>query len=579
VARMEAIRIFLAYVAHKSFSVFQMDVKTAFLHAWLKKDVYVCQPEGFIEADHPSHVYKLKKALYGLKQAPRAWCDELSTFLLQNHFFKGTIDPTLFIRHFHDDILVSKYVLEILKKYGMESCDPVGTPMEIKDKLDLDQNGTPVDATKDRSLIGALMYLTSSRSDIVHATCLCARYQAKPTEKHLKEVKRIFCYLWGTVNIGLCHSHILQPGSTFTKHIGVRYHFIKEHIEKGTIELYFVKTDYQLADLFIKALLADRFNYLVRRLVVKFTQLLQSVTKMKQLLASILLFNRICALVLGSCFKHDIVPDVTTFNTLLNGLVLEGRISQAQRLFAKVITNKLCEPDLVMYSTMIKGNCMTHDYVAANDLLKLMDESGCTPDVVAYNTIIDSMCKHKMIDDAFKLLKKMVSQKGILADVVTYTSLILDAHQLFAEMQAQGHVPNERTYAIMLEGLCDNIQLEDALSLFLWMSENKIANSNIVVYNILIDGARKCRKLDIAKNLFDEITAKGLELTLYTYTLMIQVFSEEGLLIDAKQLFLKLKEKRAPTFSLLQNQIAAKILDATLHELMGKLVTKKSDHL
>ncbi|GKC52590.1 retrovirus-related pol polyprotein from transposon TNT 1-94 [Tanacetum coccineum] len=97
IARMEAIRIFLAYVAHKSFTVFQMDVKTAFLHGTLKEDVYVCQLKGFIDADHPSHVYKLKKALYGLKQAPRAWYDELSTFLLQNHFFKGTIDPTLFI--------------------------------------------------------------------------------------------------------------------------------------------------------------------------------------------------------------------------------------------------------------------------------------------------------------------------------------------------------------------------------------------------------------------------------------------------------------------------------------------------
>ncbi|GKC08056.1 putative ribonuclease H-like domain-containing protein [Tanacetum coccineum] len=164
VARMEAIKIFLAYATHKSFTVFQMDVKTAFLHGTLKEDVYMCQPEGFIDADHPSHVYKLKKALYGLKQAPRAWC-------------------------FDDDILVvqSNYVLEILKKYGMESCDPVGTPMEIKDKLDLDQSGFPVNATKYRSMIGALMYLTSSRPDIVHATCLCARYQAKPTEKHLKE--------------------------------------------------------------------------------------------------------------------------------------------------------------------------------------------------------------------------------------------------------------------------------------------------------------------------------------------------------------------------------------------------------
>ncbi|GJZ53164.1 retrovirus-related pol polyprotein from transposon TNT 1-94 [Tanacetum coccineum] len=261
-ARMEAIRIFLAYVAHKSFTIFQMDVGTAFLHGTLKEDVYVCQPEGFIDADYPSHVYKLKKALYGLKQAPRAWYDELSTFLLQNHFFKGTIDPTLFIRRFDDDILVvqvyvddiifgsthprytqlfsdlmksrfemsmmgemtfflglqvnqspcgifinqSNYVLEILKKYGMETCDPVGTPMEIKDRLDLDQNGSPVDATKYRSMIGALMYLTSSRPDIVHATCLCARYQAKPTEKHLKEVKRIFRYLWGIVNMGLWYT-------------------------------------------------------------------------------------------------------------------------------------------------------------------------------------------------------------------------------------------------------------------------------------------------------------------------------------------------------------------------------------
>nr|GFA33150.1 retrovirus-related Pol polyprotein from transposon TNT 1-94 [Tanacetum cinerariifolium] len=206
VARMEAIRIFLAYATHKSFTVFQMDVKTAFLHGSLKEDVYVCQPERFIDADYPSHVYKLKKAPYGLKLAPRAWYDELSTFLLQNHFIKGTIDPTLFIRRLHDDILVSKYVLEILNKYGMESNDHTGTPMEIKDKLDLDQNGTPIDATKYRSMIGALMYLTSSRPDIVHATCLCARYQAKPTEKHLKEVKRIFRYLRGTVNMGLWYT-------------------------------------------------------------------------------------------------------------------------------------------------------------------------------------------------------------------------------------------------------------------------------------------------------------------------------------------------------------------------------------
>nr|GFA56873.1 retrovirus-related Pol polyprotein from transposon TNT 1-94 [Tanacetum cinerariifolium] len=130
VARMEAIKIFLAFAAHKSFTVFQMDVKTAFLHGTLKEDVYMCQPEGFIDADHPSHVFKLKKALYGLKQAPRIWYDELSTFLLQNHLFKGTTDPTLFIRHFIDDILVVQvYVDDIIfgsshpsEHYGIEEC-------------------------------------------------------------------------------------------------------------------------------------------------------------------------------------------------------------------------------------------------------------------------------------------------------------------------------------------------------------------------------------------------------------------------------------------------------------------------
>nr|GEY92326.1 hypothetical protein [Tanacetum cinerariifolium] len=175
VSRMEAIRIFLAYAVHKGFTVYQMDVKTAFLHGSLKEGVYVCQPEGFIDANYPSHVYKLKKALYGLK-------------------------------HYDDDILVSKYVHEILKKYGLNTCDIVGTLMDIKDKLDLDQIGTPVDATKYRSMIGALMYLTSSRPDIVHATCLCSRYQAHPTEKHFKEVKRIFRYLQGTINIGLWYT-------------------------------------------------------------------------------------------------------------------------------------------------------------------------------------------------------------------------------------------------------------------------------------------------------------------------------------------------------------------------------------
>ncbi|GJR76847.1 retrovirus-related pol polyprotein from transposon TNT 1-94 [Tanacetum coccineum] len=198
VARMEAIKIFLAYAAHKSFIVFQMDVKTAFLHDTLKEDVYVSQPKGFIDADHPSHVYKLKKALYGLKQAPNAW--SMSMIL-------SLVLPTL-VNQSPCGIFInqSNYVLEILKKYGMETCDPATTPMEIKDKLDLDKNETLVDATKCRIMISALMYLTSSKPDIVYATCLCARYLVKPTKKHLKEVKRIFHYLRGTVNMRLWYT-------------------------------------------------------------------------------------------------------------------------------------------------------------------------------------------------------------------------------------------------------------------------------------------------------------------------------------------------------------------------------------
>nr|GEU91816.1 copia protein [Tanacetum cinerariifolium] len=109
VDRMEAIKIFLDYIAHKLFIVYQMDVKSIFLHCWLKEKVYVMSLEGFIDADHPSHVYKLKKELYGLKQVPKTWYDELLKFILHNHSTNGTVDPTLFTRRYDDDILVNGY--------------------------------------------------------------------------------------------------------------------------------------------------------------------------------------------------------------------------------------------------------------------------------------------------------------------------------------------------------------------------------------------------------------------------------------------------------------------------------------
>nr|GEY00389.1 retrovirus-related Pol polyprotein from transposon TNT 1-94 [Tanacetum cinerariifolium] len=174
VGRLEAIWIFLAFAAHKNMVVYQMDVKTVFLNGNLREEVYVSQPDGFMDPDNPNHVYKLKKDLYGLKQAQRAWYDMLSSFLISQDFSKGLVDPTMFTRRNNNDLLLvqiyvddiifaastpelyfsksrcifinqSKYALESLKKYGFKSCDPVDTHMVEKSKLDEDNEGKVVD--------------------------------------------------------------------------------------------------------------------------------------------------------------------------------------------------------------------------------------------------------------------------------------------------------------------------------------------------------------------------------------------------------------------------------------------------
>nr|GEW71269.1 retrotransposon protein, putative, unclassified [Tanacetum cinerariifolium]GEW72572.1 retrotransposon protein, putative, unclassified [Tanacetum cinerariifolium] len=307
VAILEAIRIFLAYAAHKNMVVFQMDVKITFLNGNLWEEVYVSQPDGFVDQDNPNHVYKLKKSLYGLKKAPRAWYDMLSSFLISQDFSKGSMDPTLFIRRNGNDLLL---------KYGFKSCDPVDTPMVEKSKLDEDTEAKAIDSSHYRGMIGTLLYLTASGPDLQFAICMCARYQDRPTEKYLHAVKRIFRYLRGTVNRGLWYpkdssvalivfadadhggcqdTRRITSGSlqflgerliswsskkkksvaissteaehiTLSKHIDIEYHFIKEHVENGVIKLYFVNTEYQLADLFTKALGRDRIEFLINKL-------------------------------------------------------------------------------------------------------------------------------------------------------------------------------------------------------------------------------------------------------------------------------------------------------------------------
>nr|GEU65386.1 reverse transcriptase domain-containing protein [Tanacetum cinerariifolium] len=344
------------------------------------------RPDGFVDQDNPNYVYKLKKALYGFKQAPRVWYDMLSSFLISQDYSKGSVDPTLFIRRNGNDLLLvqlyvdvddgknliflritdsqsprgifinqSKYALESLKKYGFEFYDPVDTPMVEKSKLDEDKEGKAVDPSHYRGMIDTLLYLTASRPDLQFTICMCVQYQARPTEKHVHAVKRIFRYLCGTVHRGLwypkdssvaltefadadhagcqdtrcsasgsvqfskktliscsskrqksaaissmeaeyialsgCCAQILWIRSQLSdyglgfnkipmycdnksaialccnnvqhsrsKYIDIRYHFIKEQVENGVIELYFVNTEYQLADLFTKALGRDRIK-------------------------------------------------------------------------------------------------------------------------------------------------------------------------------------------------------------------------------------------------------------------------------------------------------------------------------
>ncbi|GJV39904.1 retrovirus-related pol polyprotein from transposon TNT 1-94 [Tanacetum coccineum] len=362
VARIEAIRIFIANAASKNMVIYQIDVKTAFLNEDLQEEVFVSQPEGFEDPEHPTHVYHLKKALYGFKQAPRAWYDTLSKFLIATKFFKGAVDPTLFTRKtgkhillvqiYVDDIIFTstdptaclqvsqsprgifinqaKYALEILKKYGMDLTDHVDTPMVDRFKLVEDLKGIPVDQTRFKGMVGSLMYLTTSRPDLVFAVCMCARYQAKPTKKHLEAIKRVFWYLRGTIHIGLwypkdnamaltayadadhagcqdtkrstsgsaqflgeklpkdygfefnklplscdnksaialCCNNVHHSRS---KHINICHHFIREQVENRVVELYFVEINYQLADILTKALPRERFEFLLPRLRMKST--------------------------------------------------------------------------------------------------------------------------------------------------------------------------------------------------------------------------------------------------------------------------------------------------------------------
>ncbi|KAL8119296.1 hypothetical protein AgCh_016723 [Apium graveolens] len=199
VARLESIRMLLAYACYKKIKLHQMDVKSAFLNGFLEEEVYVKQPPGFEHEQHPDYVYKLKKALYGLKQAPRPCEFDMSMMGELNYFLGLQIKQSKYGIYVHQ----SKYVKNLLTRFGFDNVKPKSTPMNQNSKLTSDEKGKDVDIEKYSGMIGSLLYLTASRPDIMYSVCVCAHFQAKPKESHLNAVKRIFRYLSGTINLGL----------------------------------------------------------------------------------------------------------------------------------------------------------------------------------------------------------------------------------------------------------------------------------------------------------------------------------------------------------------------------------------
>ncbi|GJS13810.1 putative ribonuclease H-like domain-containing protein [Tanacetum coccineum] len=286
----------------------EMDVKSGFLYGKIEVEVYVCQPPGFEDPDFPDRVYKVENALYGLHQAPRAWYETLSTYLLDNRFQRGKIDKTLFIKRDKSDILLvqmssmgelifflglqvkqkedgifisqDKYVNKILNKFSFFDVKTTSTPMETHKTLFKDVDGKDVDEHLYRSMIGSLMYLTSSRPNIMFAVCACARFQVNPKISYLYAVKRIIRYLKAQPKLGLWYPKdspfdlvaytdsdyagaSLDRKSTIgvkspvfhskTKNIEIRHHFIRDSNKKKLIQMIKIHTDQNVAYLLTKA--------------------------------------------------------------------------------------------------------------------------------------------------------------------------------------------------------------------------------------------------------------------------------------------------------------------------------------
>ncbi|CAL2249791.1 unnamed protein product [Prunus armeniaca] len=259
VARVDTIRTLIALAAHKEWSLYQLDVKSAFLNGVLKEEVYVEQPQGFVKKDEETKVYKLHKALYGLKQAPRAWYDEIDAYFNKAGFKKSPSEATLYVKAEGSDVLIvslyvddivytgsssqmieefrrdmmehyemtdlgvlhhflgmgviqskqriflhqKKYGQKLVEKFGLKDCKIVATPLAMNEKLSKNDGSEAADEGEYRQIVGSLLYLTATRPDIMFATSLLARFMHNPTKKHMGIAKRVLRYIQGTIDFGI----------------------------------------------------------------------------------------------------------------------------------------------------------------------------------------------------------------------------------------------------------------------------------------------------------------------------------------------------------------------------------------
>ncbi|CAL2254987.1 unnamed protein product [Prunus armeniaca] len=268
VARLDTIRALVALAVQKKWKIYQLDVKSAFLNGELEEEIYVEQPQGFIEQGGENKALKLKKALHGLKQAPRAWNSRIDKYFINAGFRRSKSEPTLYsktqgksdilivslyvddlictrnnekiIQEFKKDMMKTfemsdlglmhyflgieinqeedgificqkKYTENLLKKFKMYGCKTVATPLITNEKLRKEDGSSKANESVYRSLIGSLLYLTTTRPDIMYATSLLSRFMQNPSQIHYGAAKRILRYLQGTIDYGIWYKPITDP--------------------------------------------------------------------------------------------------------------------------------------------------------------------------------------------------------------------------------------------------------------------------------------------------------------------------------------------------------------------------------